>query len=86
MCVLMIKENHPFIQQFIDKHKIALSTNSKEIKFTIQEANNLIIDIHSLIGSVFTKLEDNRELKALIQQLLIEIKELNSSEADGGKF
>lgn len=78
--------NYPFIQSLLDKHKMALASNSKDVRLTMTDLNNLVHDIHALMASVEVKHDSNDELKSLLKTLLIEIKELNNSESDGGIF
>lgn len=78
--------NYPYLKSFIDKHKIALQNGSKEVRFTMNEYNNIITDLHALIISVAEQKEDNSELKSLLNALLAELKLLNDATTDGGTF
>jgi hypothetical protein len=78
--------NYPFLQQLLDKHRLALQNNSKEIRITIRELNDIVMDVVGLIASVERKQENYDELKILISNLTDEIKALSDSEADAGTF
>ena len=81
-----MKNKHPFLQQLLDKHRLALQNNAKDIRITMRELNDIVLDLISLITSVDQKQENNNELKQLIKSLTSELKMLNDSETDAGKF
>jgi len=79
-------KDFPHLNVFLQKHKLALHNKSRDIRITIEEMNDLVHDLHSLMSTVSTQLQDQTELKTLLKDLLHELKELNSGEADGGTF
>lgn len=76
----------PNLSNFLEKHKLAQQNNSKDVRFTMTELNDAVHDVHKLMQLVVTKQEDHTELKTLIKDLSDQLKELNSSETDGGEF
>jgi hypothetical protein len=78
--------DYPNLNSFLEKHRLAQSNKSKDVRFTIEELNDAVHDIHKMMASVSTKHEDNTELKNLLKNLLSELKQLSSAESDGGKF
>lgn len=78
--------NFPNLNAFLEKHRLAQQNNSKDVRFTITELNDVVHDIHKLMTSVSTKQEDHTELKTLLKDLTNQLKELNSGESDGGEF
>jgi uncharacterized protein YgfB (UPF0149 family) len=79
-------KDFPNLNVFLDKHRLAQQNNSKEVRFTMNELNDAVHDIHKLMASVYTTQEDQAEVKTLLNNLLEQLKELNSSDADGGNF
>ena len=85
-------DNYSFIRKLIDKHRLALQNKSKDVRFTIEELNDIIMDITTLSLSISEKKQNYEELQGLIQSLLKELKSLtrtmndNSEIADGGRF
>lgn len=77
---------YPNLSTFLDKHRLAQCNNSKDVRFTIEELNATVNDIHKLMGSTFTKLDDQAELKDLLKTLLAELGELSQEATDGGSF
>ena len=78
--------NYPFLQQLLDKHRLALQNNSKDIRITLRELNDIVMDIVGLIASIERKQENYDELKVLIYNLTEELKALSDSETDAGTF
>ena len=78
--------NYPFLQQLLDKHRLALQNNSGSIRITLKELNDIVMDIVGLIASTERKQENYDELKTLIHNLTEEIKALSDSETDAGTF
>ena len=69
---------YPNLSTFLDKHRLAQCNNSKDVRFTIEELNATVNDIHKLMGSTFTKLDDQAELKDLLKTLLARIGRIES--------
>jgi hypothetical protein len=80
-------KDFPNLNTFLEKYRLAQQNNSKDVRFTINELNDAVHDIHKLMAAVFTQKEDHAELKSLLKELLGQLKELDSSgETDGGEF
>jgi hypothetical protein len=77
---------YPFLKKFMDKHRLALQNKSKDVRFTVEELGDIMLDLTGLALSVSSKHDDNSQLKALLNQLLTELKLLNDSYTDGGRF
>jgi len=67
------------IEQFIEKYQIARNYNSKELRFTIQEAETLSMALTVLLSREMSL--SNRVIE--LQQQLLDGIELSQ---DGGKF
>lgn len=78
--------NYPNLDKFLEKYRLALQNKSKEIRYTMLEMNDVVQDIHNLQASVEQKFKDLTELNGHMVALLGEIKALNSTETDAGKF
>jgi len=78
--------DYPNLSLFLDKHRLAQTNNSKDVRFTIEELNATVHDIHNLMASVSSKIDDQTELKNLLKTLLLELKDLSQEATDGGNF
>ena len=78
--------DYPNLSAFLDKHRLAQSNNSKEVRFGMEELNNTVHDIHKMMASISTKLDDQAELKELLKRLLAELTVLGQDVGDGGTF
>lgn len=67
-------QKYPYIQQFINKHHIALENNAKDVRFTIQELNNIVKDITLLSLSIQETHKSDSELVELVKELVTLIK------------
>ena len=79
-------KDFPNLNAFLEKHKLAQQNNSKDVRFTMAELNDIVHDVHKLMASVFTHREDQTELKSLLKELNDQLKQLDSGETDGGGF
>jgi len=79
-------KDYPNLSVFLDKHRLAQSNNSKDVRFTMEELNNTVHDIHLLMASVSSKIDDQTELKELLKRLLAELTVLGEEVGDGGTF
>lgn len=78
--------DYPNLTQFLEKHRLAQTNKAKDVRFSMEELNSTVHDIHKLMSSVSTKQEDHAELKLLLKSLLHELKELQDSAEEGAKF
>lgn len=77
---------YPNLTLFLDKHRLAQVKGSKDVRFTMDELNATVHEIHVLMAEVFSKQQDQTELKTLLKTLLDELKILGQEAGDGGKF
>ena len=79
-------KDFPNLNAFLDKHRLAQSNKSKDVRFTIEELDAVVHDIHKLMASIAVSKTDQTELKTLLKDVLTELKLLSAENTDGGTF
>lgn len=74
------------IDLLISRFKKAITNNSKEVRFNIDELAGIIGDIERLLLSTHNEKIEYNEMKELINKLINELKNLTEEATDAGSF
>lgn len=74
------------IESFIKKNQIATSSQSKEVRISLKEMNEICVSLASIMTRLMALTEDNDQLMLEINQLKLRLNTGGNTNLDGGGF